>query len=71
MTADFSLVTRQAIRQWSDIFEVLKGKRKTVNPEFLAKSKKLKRNKEFFRQIKTKGIQHPQIYFTNNVKGSS
>lgn len=36
MAADFSSVTGQAVRQWRDIFKVLKEKKK-VNPEFLAK----------------------------------
>lgn len=34
--ADFSLVTRQAVRPWGAIFKVLTGK-KTVNPEFSVK----------------------------------
>jgi len=37
MTEDFSSVARQAIRQWSDIFEVVKEE-KSCQPRILSKN---------------------------------
>ena len=39
MTKDFSPVARQAVRQWSDIFKVVKEE-KAVNPDLSAKTNK-------------------------------
>lgn len=46
MAADFSSVTGQAVRQWRDIFKVLKKKEKS-QPRILSKNilQKFKRNK--------------------------
>ena len=73
LTDDFSAETLQAIRQWHDIFKVMKGK--NLQPRLLYSARiSLRfdgRNQKLYRQAKAKRIQHHQSSSTTNAKGTS
>ena len=75
LSADFSAETLRATREWQDIFKVMKGKNLQPNTNITLPSKYLIqiwwRNKKLYRQTKAKRIQHHQISFTTNAKGTS
>ena len=72
ITADFSLETLQARREWQDIFKVMKEK--NLQPRLLYPARisfKIDgKIKSFSDKQKLKTIQYHQISFTTNVKGT-
>ena len=74
LTANLSAETLQARREWQDIFQVLKGKKKKTTTKITVPGKDLIqnwwRNKKLFRQAKVKRIQYHQTNFTTNIKGT-
>ena len=72
--ADHSTETLQARREWQGIFKVLKEKTKQNKTKITLPSKNLiqnsLRNQKLYRQAKVKRIEHHQISFKTNVKGT-
>ena len=69
LSADFSIETLQARREWHDIFKMMKGKNlqtRTLYPVGLIHI--WWRNQKLPRQAKVKKIQHDQTSFTTNSK---
>ena len=73
LTADLSTETPQARREWQDIFKVMKEKKCTTKIILLSKDliQIWKRNQMFYRQSKSKRIQHHHTSFLINAKGMS
>ena len=73
LSADFSTETLQATREWYDIFKAMKGK--NLQPRILYPARLSFRFDEekskLSRQAKVKRIQHHQISFIPNAKGTS
>ena len=72
LSADFSAETLQAIKEWHDVFKVMKGK--TYNHEYSTQqgchSDSMDKSKAL-RTAKAKRIQHQQANFTTNTEGTS
>ena len=72
ITADFSIKTLQARREWQDILKVMKEKPTT---QITVPSKDLiqiqRRNPKLYRKAKAERIQHHQTSSSTNAKGSS
>ena len=66
LTADLLAETLQARREWQDIFKVMKEK--NLKPGLLNPARISFR---FDREAKAKRMQHHQISFTTNAKGTS
>ena len=81
ITADLSIETLQARREWQDILKVMKGKtnkqtnKKKPTAQITVPSKDLiqiwRWNEKLYRQVKAERIQHHQTSFPTNAKGSS
>ena len=72
ITADLSIETLQARREWKDILKVMKEK--NIQPRLLYPARisfKMKRNQKLYRQAKAERIQHHQTSSSTNAKGSS
>ena len=73
ITADLSIETLQARREWQDILKVIK--RKTYNPDYYSQqgshSNMKEKNQKLYRQAKAERIHHHQTSPSTNAKGSS
>ena len=73
ITADLSIETLQARKEWQDILKVMKEKKPTT--QITIPSKHLiqiwRRNQKLYRQAKAERIQHHQTRSSTNAKGSS
>ena len=73
ITADLSIETLQARREWQDILKVMKDN--NLQPRLLVPSKDLiqilRRNQKLYRQAKAERIQHHQTSSPTNAKGYS
>ena len=73
LSADFSVETLQARREWQDILKVIKEK--NLQPRLLYPARISfvfnREVKKLFRQAKAKRIQHHQTSFTTNAKETS
>ena len=73
ITANFSIETLQARREWQDIFKVMKEK--NLHPRLLYPArisfKYEGESKSFYRQAKAQRIQHHQTSSSTNAKGPS
>ena len=73
LSADFSIETLQARREWHNVFKAMKGKNLTTKN--ILPSKTLVqiwwRNQNLSKQAKVKRIQCHQASFTTNAKGTS
>ena len=73
ITADLSIETLQARREWQDILKVMKEN--NLQPRLLYPSrisfKYEGRNQRLYRQAKAERIQHHQTSSPTNAKGSS
>ena len=73
ITADLSIETLQARREWQDIFIVMKEK--NLQPRLLYPAKISFKyeggNQKLYRQAKAERIQHHQTSSSTNAKGSS
>ena len=73
ITADLSIETLQARREWQDVLKVMKEEKLTA--QITVPSKDLiqirRRNQKLYRQAKAERIQHHQTGSSTNTKGSS
>ena len=70
LSADFSIETLQARRQWQDIFKVLKGK--NLQPRILYPARisfKIGEIKNFSNKQKLKGYSNTKLSLKETVKG--
>ena len=69
---DFSLHIIQVRRHWSNIFKVLKGRKRSTYYSASSENsfQKLRSNKDICRHRKTERMYYWQIYTTRNDKGN-
>ena len=75
ITADLSIETLQARREWQGILKVIKFKKKKNTAQITVPSKDLiqicRRNQKVYRKAKAERIQHHQTSSPTNAKGTS
>ena len=79
LSVDFSAETLQARREWNNIFKMVKvkkkKKRKTLTNKNTLPGKAITQiwsiNKQFYREVKAKGVQHHKSSFIRNVRVTS